>query len=217
MAETYVTYNGYQYDARILGAPLEVIRLRERLNEAKSINASTLALGLAASVTLAVGVAWQLREPPPVPGQARMATAATEAADEAVASDAFARPESTMTSDDAGIAGADRPGSAPPSDDAAAARAQEHQAAVAAATRRALQRGEKAERQLEPAAGQAACACRIRYRRKTFPAGVSMCIAWFRGNRELCDRLAVIAMVWFRSIEAAKFKGSGSLGGRSYL
>ncbi|HEX7738491.1 MAG TPA: hypothetical protein VF426_02455 [Marmoricola sp.] len=47
MAETYVTYNGYQYDARILGAPLEVIRLRERLNEAKSINASTLALGLA--------------------------------------------------------------------------------------------------------------------------------------------------------------------------
>lgn len=47
MAETYVTYNGYQYDARILGAPLEIIRLRERLNEAKSINASTLALGLA--------------------------------------------------------------------------------------------------------------------------------------------------------------------------
>ncbi|GAC1384143.1 MAG: hypothetical protein NVSMB48_18700 [Marmoricola sp.] len=47
MAETYVTYNGHQYDARILGAPLEVIRLRERLSEAKSINASTLALGLA--------------------------------------------------------------------------------------------------------------------------------------------------------------------------
>jgi len=47
MAETYVTYNGYQYDARILGAPLEIIRLRERLNEAKSINDSTLALGLA--------------------------------------------------------------------------------------------------------------------------------------------------------------------------
>jgi len=47
MAKTYVTYNGHQYDARILGAPLEIIRLRERLNEAKSINASTLALGLA--------------------------------------------------------------------------------------------------------------------------------------------------------------------------
>lgn len=47
MAETYVTFNGHQYDARILGAPLEVIRLRERLSEAKSINASTLALGLA--------------------------------------------------------------------------------------------------------------------------------------------------------------------------
>lgn len=47
MAETYVSYNGHQYDARILGAPLEIIRLRERLNEAKNINASTLALGLA--------------------------------------------------------------------------------------------------------------------------------------------------------------------------
>lgn len=47
MAETYVTYNGHQYDARVLGAPLEIIRLRERVSEAKSINASTLALGLA--------------------------------------------------------------------------------------------------------------------------------------------------------------------------
>lgn len=47
MAETYVNYSGHQYDARILGAPLEIVRLRERLNEAKSINASTLALGLA--------------------------------------------------------------------------------------------------------------------------------------------------------------------------
>lgn len=47
MADTYVDYNGYQYDARILGAPLEIVRLRERLNEAKNINAGTLALGLA--------------------------------------------------------------------------------------------------------------------------------------------------------------------------
>lgn len=47
MADTYVDYNGYQYDSRILGAPLEIIRLRERLNEAKHINAGTLALGLA--------------------------------------------------------------------------------------------------------------------------------------------------------------------------
>lgn len=47
MADKYVSFNGYEYDPRILGAPLETIRLRERLNEARSINAGTLALGLA--------------------------------------------------------------------------------------------------------------------------------------------------------------------------
>lgn len=47
MADKYVNYNGYEYDPRILGAPLETLRLRERLNEARHINAGTLALGLA--------------------------------------------------------------------------------------------------------------------------------------------------------------------------
>lgn len=47
MADTYVRYNGAQYDARILGAPLETIRLRARLDEARASGAGTLALGLA--------------------------------------------------------------------------------------------------------------------------------------------------------------------------
>ena len=47
MADQYVSYNGAQYDPRILGAPLETIRLRARLDEARASGADTLALGLA--------------------------------------------------------------------------------------------------------------------------------------------------------------------------
>ena len=82
-----------------------------------------LALGLAASVTLAVGVAWQLREPPVAPGQARVAMEAADVARTPATPPAAPRPE-----------------------------AQEHGAAVAAASRRAEQRVQKAERQLEQAA-----------------------------------------------------------------
>lgn len=117
-----------------------------------------LALGLAASVTLAVGVAWQLREPPPLPGQARVAM---EAAGDAMAPAAPAAPQpvvqapATETAAAASEAQAVAPMQEPvvdavakPAADAdAAARAQEHEAAVAAAERRATQRGEKAERQ----------------------------------------------------------------------
>lgn len=47
MADKYVSYNGAQYDARILGAPLETIRLRARLDQARQQGEGTLALGLA--------------------------------------------------------------------------------------------------------------------------------------------------------------------------
>jgi len=47
MADQHVSYNGARYDARVLGAPLELIRLRARLDEARESGAGTLALGLA--------------------------------------------------------------------------------------------------------------------------------------------------------------------------
>lgn len=107
-----------------------------------------LALGLAASVTLAAGVAWQLREPPPVPGGARVAM---EAAGDA-RGPAAPQPEPQASTDTADAAATARETQATARSQAsaaerAAARAQEHEAAVAAATRRAAQRGEKAERQ----------------------------------------------------------------------
>lgn len=102
-----------------------------------------VALGLAASVTLAVGVAWQLREPPLpaiAPATAPSAKPAGDAAQAPVArapAPAATAPAMAATDAEAGPAPA------------------EHDAAVAAAGARTTQRQEKAGRQAEAAAAAA--------------------------------------------------------------
>jgi len=141
-----------ELDARILAAARAPSRPAPRTARPRR-SRWPLALGLAASVTLAVGVAWQLREPPrpavaPAPAAAPLADApddapvSREAADAADAAKAIAL---------APPAGDTTPSRAAEGSAAAAGTdaAQEHRAAVAAATTRSAQRQEKALRQAE--------------------------------------------------------------------
>ncbi|MBO9716955.1 MAG: hypothetical protein J7507_09110, partial [Pseudoxanthomonas sp.] len=124
-----------ELDARILAAA----RAASRPTQPKAPRRHRrwpVALGLAASVTLAIGVAWQLREPP------------RPAAELAIVADAVL-PAAT----------ADMPPPPPPAPDAPTAAerpapvdpltAEAHRAAVAAGTERSRQRSEKAGRQVE--------------------------------------------------------------------
>jgi len=150
-----------ELDARILAAAREPVRPEPRAGGSRrSRSRWPLALGLAASVTLAVGVAWQLREPPrpavaPAPAAAPLADAPDDAPVSREAADA-------ADAADAAKAIAPAPPPAPPAGDTTPSRAaegsaaaagtdaaQEHRAAVAAATTRSAQRQEKALRQAE--------------------------------------------------------------------